>query len=169
MDPQQEIEQLKRQLKSLKESSTVKERQLNEEVYFLKSDLACEKRDRERLQREFEELKLKKAAPSKKLGTPKKTIGELTDEKYQKQKIAKIEKEQLGPSFKIVPVDEKGCFGINKNKGMKFFLKVHLVLAFSDKKMPPAKIDNQAILKLLQAADEELVEEPNEEDDYVSV
>lgn len=105
MDPQQEIEQLKRQLKSLKESSTIKERQLNGEVNELKFELASEKRKRESLQRELEELKLTKAAPSRKLGTPKKTISELTDKKYQKREIAKIEKEQLGPSFEIIPVN----------------------------------------------------------------
>jgi len=66
-------------------------------------------------------------------------------------------------------VAEKVCFGINKDKGMKFFLKIHLVLALSDEKMPPVRIKDQANLQLLQAADEELVEEPNEENDYVNV
>jgi hypothetical protein len=66
-------------------------------------------------------------------------------------------------------VAEKACFGINKNKGMKFFLKVHLVLAISNKQIPPTKKDSQSDQLLLQATDEELVEELDNEDAYINV
>lgn len=29
-------------------------------------------------------------------------------------------------------IDNKCCFGVNKNKGLKFFMKVHLLIAISN-------------------------------------
>ena len=66
---------------------------------------------------------------------------------------------------------EKCCIGVNKNKGLGFFMKVNLILAISNTSMmlPPIKKDYQPQTFFVQDADEEGLEEENNEDVYVNI
>ena len=66
---------------------------------------------------------------------------------------------------------EKCCFGINQDKTLKFFMKVHLVLAISDAKafIPPLNKNVQTPLNDPTVDQGESEEEDNPEDSFVNV